>query len=177
MESCLTRHETKSAPPGPKRRPLPAWGLYARNVKVLQLENVRLGIVNDETRPALMAEHLGRMDLDSLRLPPGAPAPVILNDVGDVRSPAKRVTLVPARFLDLNVTATPLAAVVTVAGGEQEGLARVELSVDGQTVAKWVWLKAHELKSVSFTKLNVSATGPHRVRCGELVHDVPPAKH
>jgi len=87
------------------------------------------------------------------------------------------VTLVPARCLDLSVTATPLAAIATVEGGDREGLARVELSVDGQTLAQWVWLKAHERQSVSFPKLSVSGTGTHRIQCGEVARDVPPGKN
>jgi Pectate lyase superfamily protein len=168
---------TELGAPGTEARPLPAWGLYARNVKVLQLENVRLGVAKKDARPALIAEHVGTLDLDALKLPRGAPAPLVLNDVGAVQSPAMSVTLVPARCLDLNVIAMPLAAIATVEAGDQEGLARVELSVDGQAFAEWVWLKAHELSSVSFTKLSVSGMGPHRVRCGEFVFDVAPGKH
>jgi len=163
--------------PGVDARPLPAWGLYARNVQALQMENVRLGVVKDDARPALIAEHVGTIDLDTLKLPRGALAPLVMNDVGEVRSSAMSVSLVPARCLDLSVTATPLAAVVTVEGGSQDGLAGVELSVDGRTLAQWVWLKAHELRSVSFTKLSVSGTGSHRVRCGEFNYVVPPGKH
>jgi len=86
------------------------------------------------------------------------------------------VTLVPARCFDLSVTVTPLAAIATVGGGDLEGLARVELSVDGQTLAQWVWLKAHERKSVSFPKLSVSGTRTHRVRCGDVARDVASGK-
>lgn len=167
---------TEVRAPGTDARPLPAWGLYARNVKALQLENVRLGVAKDDARPALIAEHVGTIDLDALKLPSGAHAPVVLNDVGEVRSPAMSVSLVPARCLDLSLTATPPAAVVTVEGGEQEGLAQVELSVDGQNLAQWVWLKAHELRSVAFTKLSVSSTGPHRVRCGALARNMASGK-
>jgi hypothetical protein len=167
---------TEVRAPGVDARPLPAWGLYARNVETLQLENVRLGVAKDDARPALIAEHVGTIDLDALKLPRGGLAPVVLNDVREVRLSATTVTLVPARCLDLSVTATPLAAITTVEGGDQEGLARVELSVDGQTLAQWVWLKAHERKPVSFPKLSVSGSGPHRIQCGDVTRDVPSGK-
>ncbi|MGZ3378740.1 MAG: hypothetical protein ACXVBB_00575 [Isosphaeraceae bacterium] len=86
------------------------------------------------------------------------------------------ITLVPAKCLDLSVTAMPLAAIATVEGGDQEGLAQVELSVDAQTSAQWVWLKVHERKSVSFPKLSVSGTGTHRIQCGDVARDVPSGK-
>ena len=137
---------------------------------------MRLGVEQADTRPALIAEQVGTIDLDDLKLPSQAPGPVDLKDVGEVRSPAKNVSLVAARCLDLSLTATPPAAVVTVEGGEKEGVARVELSVDGKILRQWVWLRSHELKSVVFTKLSVSGPGPHRVRCGELVYDLPAGK-
>ena len=177
MEAWSTQGEAKFVPPGVDARLLPAWGLYARNVQALQLENVRLGVAKDDARPAIIAEHVGTIDLDALKLPRGADPPVVLNDVREVRSLAMSVMLVPARCLDLSVSATPLAAIATVEGGVQEGLAPVALTVDGQTSAQWVWLKAHERKSVSFTKLSVSGTGTHRIRCGDVARDVPSGKH
>ena len=162
--------------PGVDARPLPAWGLYARNVQALQLENVRLGVAKDDARPAMIVEHVGTIDLDALKLPRGADPPVVLNDVREVRSSTMSITLVPAKCLDLSVTAMPLAAIATVEGGDQEGLAQVELSVDAQTSAQWVWLKAHERKSVSFPKLSVSGTGTHRIQCGDVARDVPSGK-
>ncbi len=162
--------------PGVDARPLPAWGLYARNVHSLQLENVRLGVVKDDTRPALIAEHIGTLDLDSLKLPRGAPAPLVLKDVGDVRSSAMNVALVPASCVDLSVTATLPAAVATLQGGEQDGLARVDLIVDGDTQTQWVWLQARELKSVAFTRLSLAGAGPHHLRCGGSVCELPAGK-
>jgi hypothetical protein len=173
-ESPLDPKSTEVRVPGTEARPLPAWGIYARNIKVLQLENVRLGVAKDETRPAMIAEHVETIDLDSLKLPRGAPAPVVLNDVGEVRSRAASVIPVVARCVDVRVTARPLAAVVSIVGGDQEGLAQVELSIDGQPERKWVWLKAHELRSVSFDKLKVSGTGPHQLRCCDFVRDLAP---
>jgi PIN domain nuclease of toxin-antitoxin system len=32
-------------------------------------------------------------------------------------------------------------------------------------------------KSVSFTRLSVSSTGTHRIRCGDVARDVPFGKH
>jgi hypothetical protein len=69
--------------PGVDARPLPAWGLYVRNVKRLDLDNVRLGVEQDDARPAVIAEDVGTLALDQLRLPAGAKPPVLRN-VGNV---------------------------------------------------------------------------------------------
>jgi hypothetical protein len=65
--------------PGVDARPLPAWGLYARNVKRLDLENVRLGVENDDRRPSVLAEDVETLAVDQLRLPAGAKPPVLRN--------------------------------------------------------------------------------------------------
>jgi len=67
-------------------RPLPAWGFYARHVKDLRLENVRLSCAKDDLRPALRCDGVERLVLDGFRFPrpPGAAEPVVLNNVGRV---------------------------------------------------------------------------------------------
>ena len=65
--------------PGVDARPLPAWGLYARNVKRLDLENVRLAVEKDDARPAVIAEDVETLAVDQLRLPAGAKPPVLRN--------------------------------------------------------------------------------------------------
>jgi hypothetical protein len=64
-------------------RPLPAWGVYARNVERLTLEDVRLSLASDDLRPVLMADHVQRLDLDGLKFThvPGVTQPVVTNSV------------------------------------------------------------------------------------------------
>lgn len=143
---------TEVRAPGTDARPLPAWGLYARNVKVLQLENVRLEIVKDNTCPAMIVEHVGTMNLDALKLPRGAGVPVVLNDVGEVRTSAMTVSVVLPRRIELHVTGNSHSAIAKVEGGDQEGLVRVKAEVDGQSLEQWLWLNAHEQKSISFPR-------------------------
>ena len=71
--------------PGVDARPLPAWGLYARNVKRLDLERVSLNVDRDDARPVMIAEGVETLAADDLRIPPDAKAPVLRN-VGQVRS-------------------------------------------------------------------------------------------
>jgi hypothetical protein len=72
------RTRTASGPvkgPGVDARPLPAWGLYARNVKNLRLANARF--LKDGAPPGklLHFEQVGILELDGLRYPPDAGLP------------------------------------------------------------------------------------------------------
>ncbi len=165
-----TRSEVRA--PGVDARPLPAWGLYARNLESLELQNVRLSVARDDARPAIIAEHVGTLDLDGLRLPAEAPVPMVLRDVHAVRSPFRNVTLVDAHCVDLSVTLSPPTVVATVAGGEHAGLAQVELNVDDQKYTQWVWVQPRERKLVSFMDLPISGAGAHHIGCGPLVREL-----
>ncbi len=55
--------------PGVDSRPLPAWGLYARNVQSFTVEDVRLSLETEDFRPVVMAENVGGLTLDNLRFP------------------------------------------------------------------------------------------------------------
>jgi hypothetical protein len=74
--------------PGIDARPLPAWGLFARNVGELVLDGVRLRLASADARPALRCQGVRRLALDGLRHDarpaPGAAGPLVLEDVGEV---------------------------------------------------------------------------------------------
>jgi len=72
--------------PGVDSRPLPAWGVYARNVEQLTFEDVRLSCAKDDFRPVLMAEGVTRLDLDHFRFTrvAGVAEPILLTNVGKV---------------------------------------------------------------------------------------------
>lgn len=55
--------------PGVDARPLPAWGVYARNVERLTLEDVNLRLAADDARPVVLAEDVRRLTLDRVRYP------------------------------------------------------------------------------------------------------------
>ncbi|HOW68225.1 MAG TPA: glycosyl hydrolase family 28-related protein [Candidatus Paceibacterota bacterium] len=69
--------------PGVDARPLPAWGLYARHVERLTLEDVRFSLAQDDTRPVVYAERVEHLTLDQLRFPslPAAVTPIFTNQV------------------------------------------------------------------------------------------------
>jgi polygalacturonase len=71
------------AAPGNDCRPLPAWGFYLRNVRLLTLDRVRLSCRKDDLRPALVADGVERLMLRDVPLPQatGAEPPLVLKDV------------------------------------------------------------------------------------------------
>ena len=75
--------------PGVDARPLPAWGLYARNVGALTLENVRLRTLDADLRPAFIAENVGELRIEDFRFPQaaGADGPLVWTQVGRVDWP------------------------------------------------------------------------------------------
>jgi polygalacturonase len=79
--------------PGVDARSLPAWGIYARGVERLTVEDVRLSLAQDDFRPVVLADRVGRLDVDSLRFTPvaGVPAPILTTNVGKltVRNPGR----------------------------------------------------------------------------------------
>ena len=78
--------------PGVDARPLPAWGLYARHVKGLDLENVRLDLQKDDVRPALIADGIDTLSIDKLRIPHKQSGAVVLKNVKQVKESAPAQT-------------------------------------------------------------------------------------
>lgn len=80
--------------PGVDARPLPAWGLYARQVQNLQLDNVRLRCEQADLRPALICDGVERLGLESLRFDrfSNAPTALVLTNVGQATVRATELT-------------------------------------------------------------------------------------
>jgi len=77
------RPPKEATPPEVDVRPLPAWGLYARNVRDLVLDDVRLDIPKSDGRPAVSCENVGRLGLGRFVLPSRASeGAVVLRRVG-----------------------------------------------------------------------------------------------
>lgn len=70
--------------PGVDARPLPAWGLYARNVQKLTLEDVRFSLAADDFRPVISADRVERLNLDGFKFTrvPGVAEPMVTTNVG-----------------------------------------------------------------------------------------------
>ncbi|MCL4179280.1 MAG: right-handed parallel beta-helix repeat-containing protein [Verrucomicrobia bacterium] len=75
--------QTPATAPGVDARPLPAWGLYARNVERLSLESVRLTCATDDLRPVMMATEVQRINFSDFRFTevPAVKEPIVLTNV------------------------------------------------------------------------------------------------
>lgn len=69
--------------PGVDARPLPAWGVYVRNVEKLALEDVRLEFARRDLRPVIMADRVQNLSLDNVRFPhlPEVTVPITTTNV------------------------------------------------------------------------------------------------
>jgi hypothetical protein len=143
-------------------RALPVWGLYARRVKTLELQNVRLNLRQPDGRPEFMAEDVERIELDTFRTPlaPGASREVQLSD--------RDLTAAAGKCVALEASADPLAATATIENHSADGLIKVQVSVDGRPRTHWVSMRAGERRDVVFTGWDKPSAGPHTVQCGEL---------
>ncbi|MGI8604425.1 MAG: glycoside hydrolase family 28 protein [Verrucomicrobiales bacterium] len=70
--------------PGVDARPLPSWGLYARHVQTLTLEDVRFSLASDDLRPVISADRVERLNLDGFKFTrvPGVTEPIVTTNVG-----------------------------------------------------------------------------------------------
>ncbi len=134
-------------------RTLPAWGFYARNVKTLELDDVKLRCARDDARPVIAAEGLERLVLENTPIPAATPRPIAI-DVPAVKAGAR------------------YAARVKVENGAAEGVGRVELAVAGATFSRWTWLRASEKKDVAFENLPAPPAGTHEARAGDVTAPV-----
>lgn len=71
--------------PGSDARALPAWGFYARNVRSLKLQDVRLDVDRPETRPVMILDTVTDLNLDAVHFPSTGGEPVQLLHVDHVR--------------------------------------------------------------------------------------------
>jgi hypothetical protein len=69
--------------PGVDARPLPSWGVYARNVQQLTMEDVRLSLTTDDPRPVVFADNVQQLLLDNFNFPEtaGVPQPIFGTNV------------------------------------------------------------------------------------------------
>jgi hypothetical protein len=170
----MTAQSTQVQAPGVNARPLPAWGLYVRNVTSLNLSNVRLDVLKPDSRPAIILDGVDGLDVDGLRWPAETRDPMILKDVRKITESGPAPSVVKATCLSLTVLPSCTAVAATVQS-DQTGLAKIELNWDGQPITRWTWLAAGEKVDVVFTNLpQLGAQRQHVVVCGSLRQEIKP---
>jgi hypothetical protein len=76
--------------PGLDVRPLPAWGLYVRRVRSLELANVKFSLQREDARPALLADGIDVLEWGDVAFPGTAAHPMELRNVSTVRTSSTR---------------------------------------------------------------------------------------
>ncbi len=170
--------------PGVDARPLPAWGFHARNVQNLQFDNVRLRFEKKDLRPVLICTGVDQLTLEDLKfpLPPETPEAIVLNDTMHVQLHNVDFPMINPRCIELKLMADntvgkisagqPYKASLVVENGKQEGLAKIELTMAGEKIIRWLWLRAGEKKEVVFKGLTAPDAGTYEVRCGGMVQNL-----
>jgi hypothetical protein len=166
--------------PGVDARSLPAWGFYARNVKNLVFDNVRLTSTKDDFRPVLIGEGVQCLKLDAFKFaqPIGAAGALELTNVTQVLVHETDISVVAPRCLALKaspddasgrfISGKPFSVAVTAKAGRQEGLGKVELTVAEQTTTHWVWFGANEEKAIRFRGLIAPELGKVELKAGGI---------
>ncbi|HTL57057.1 MAG TPA: right-handed parallel beta-helix repeat-containing protein [Candidatus Limnocylindrales bacterium] len=72
--------------PGVDARALPAWGIYARNVERLTVQDVRFSVAGGDQRPVVLADRVSRLTFDAFKFTrvPAVAEPMALTNVGQV---------------------------------------------------------------------------------------------
>jgi hypothetical protein len=100
--------------------PMPAYGLYARGVKGLTLQNIRLQVASPDLRPALIFDHVQDVAINGLNVQANASAESALRiiDSKDVLLTAPRLLTSTTTFLQL------------------EGAGNERITIDGGDISK-----------------------------------------
>jgi len=166
--------------PGVDPRPLPAWGFYAKGVKELRFENVRLTTMQDDARSVFVVDDVNALLFDGVRFSKTEPAavPIVLTGVDKLRTrDVDWIVLAPKatglEFLpsgkNKRITANqPFSARVKLVNGSQEGPAKIELKMAHRKWTNWVWLRPNEEREVTFADLTVATPGRQKVTVCDL---------
>jgi Pectate lyase superfamily protein len=170
--SFMTGESSDVKPPGVNARPLPAWGMYVRHVASLNLSNVRLGVEQKDARPAIILDGVDALDIDNLRWPSGTRRPMVLKDVRQITQSGPAIPVVEAKCLSLSASSDG-KTVKAIIQCDQNGLAKIELKLDSNTITRWAWLSADKKVDVIFADLpQLDRQRRHEMVCGSVRAEV-----
>ena len=97
--------------------PMPAYGIYARGVKGLTLQNIRLQVASSDLRPAVIFDHVSDAAISTLSIEgdPGAESALRFINSKDILMSAPRLLTPTGVFLQIE---GPDNAGITVDGGD-----------------------------------------------------------
>ena len=162
---------TDASPPGENIRRLPYWGIYGRHVESLNFDDVKMNVEKQDDRPAIILDGVKNLALDGLKCPTDSRPPMVLKDVQSISGlEHSLIPVVEANCISLNASLTNKSVTATVQSGK-EGLAKIELNIDGKLSTRWIWLSMKEPTDVIFRgTFGLNDNYPQMIECGGIHH-------
>jgi hypothetical protein len=166
--------------PGVDPRLLPAWGFYAKSIKDLSFENVRLSTAADDPRSVLQADDVARLELDGIHFPRQAHShpPLLFTALEKLQTRNVDWTIISPQVQGIEFLPSgsskklsagkPFSVRAKITNGPQSGLAKLVLETAGSEWNQWVWLEANETREITFAAVTVQKPGRHGVVLGNL---------
>lgn len=155
---------------------LQSFGLYARNVQRLELNNVRMNVEEKDARPAVFVQNVGTLELNRFQDPAAPVGGDTLQADGLQHLFVDRQQVEPARAIvtsiDLPTAAVyagnPFSFTVAVKDTGSQGLALIPVQVGRQKLLRSVWLRAGEEARLYFVNIRPQDTGPTEIEAGSI---------
>jgi hypothetical protein len=156
---------------------LQAYGVYGRNVRQLELHDVRFELANADSRSAIFGENVGVLELDRFQ----APGLIQLSDKGAVTldgapAPSTTVQVTGIDAAPSVFAGEPFSVTVAVRNTGNAGLASLTLDAGGEMLSRKMWLRAGEAAPVRFVNLKRATPGPLSLHSGGVGKAVTVAK-
>uniref|UniRef100_Q022X9 Glycoside hydrolase, family 28 n=1 Tax=Solibacter usitatus (strain Ellin6076) TaxID=234267 RepID=Q022X9_SOLUE len=154
---------------------LQAYGIYGRNVRSLELSDVRIDYARKDLRSAIFGENIGALELNRFRAQRDADsAPDIqLAGPGEVLIDGKPADSTNARVIDLDAVAgEPARVTATVENSGSAGFANIAMEIGSENISRRVWLAERQLAKVSFLNLRPKAGRSLVIKAGGHVKEL-----
>ena len=149
-----------------------AYAFYLRHIRQVELRDVRVDYEKPDTRPALLAQNVGLLELDRFqakRESDGAP-PLLFENLRSLIVNGRTAPAAAARIRSVDAPEDPVYAGepfrigVRVENAGDAGLAEIPLRAGGLTMRRSVWLEKGESAPVRFMDVVLPDAGDKEIR-------------
>jgi hypothetical protein len=155
---------------------LQSFALYCRNVRHLELHDVRMSVQKKDTRPALFVKNVGTLEMDRFQGPKTSAGADTLqaSALGHVFADGEEVkpASVIVRSIELPSSQVyagqPFSFTVTVQDAGSSGLAPISVQLGDQKLSRSVWLRSGEIARLYFINVRHNEPGQLQVRAGDI---------
>lgn len=155
---------------------LQSFGMYCRNVRRVELHNVRLGVREKDTRPAIFLQNVGTLELDRFQDPKTPIGAGTLQAAGldELFVDRHQIGSAPVVIKSIDLPSgkvhagMPFSFTVKIKSAGSNGLARIPVQFGGKKLVRSVWLRAGEDARLYFINVRCQQTGAIQVRAGRI---------